>query len=176
MDYRFGDVEIIIEQGDITEIDVEAVVNAANSELYMGSGVAGAIKRKGGISIEKEAAEKGPIDVGSAVETSAGALKAKYVIHAAVMGIDRVTDGEKIESATRATLNLAQDLGIKSIAIPALGTGVGGFPVMECAKIMFRVLKEHAAGGNKTLEKVVFVPFGYEAYSEFVQRADKDLK
>lgn len=176
MDYRFGDVEIIIEQGDITEIDVDAVVNAANSELYMGSGVAGAIKRKGGISIEKEAVEKGPIEVGSAVETSAGALKAKHVIHAAVMAIDLVTDGDKIASATRATLNLAQDMGVRSIAIPALGTGVGGFPVMECAKIMFKVLKEHVESGNKTLEKVVFVPFGYEAYSEFVQRADKDLK
>jgi len=176
MGYKVGHTEIDIEQGDITEIDVEAVVNAANTQLYMGTGVAGAIKRKGGQQIEDEAVGKGPIEVGSAVMTSAGKLKGKYVIHAAVMGIDLITDAEKIKSATLAALKVAEETKIKSIALPALGTGVGGFPINEAARIMFKAVKEHLAEKNSSLHKIIFVPFGYEAYSEFQRRAEVDFK
>lgn len=173
---RNDGTEIIIEQGDITEMDVDAVVNAANTQLYMGAGVAGAIKRKGGQDIETEAVSKGPIPVGAAVMTSAGKLKARYVIHTAVMGIDLVTDAGKIDSATRSALNMADEASITSIAFPALGTGIGEFPINEAARIMYRAVKEHLKDGKSSLRKIVFVPFGYEAYSEFAMRAEADFK
>ncbi|MBE0448941.1 MAG: macro domain-containing protein [Actinobacteria bacterium] len=176
MSFRIDNTEIVIEQGDITEIDVEAVVSAANNQLYMGAGVAGAIKRKGGQEIEEEAVRKGPIPVGSAIITSGGRLKAKHVIHAAVMGIDLVTDAEKIKNATLSALGVAEEASIKSIAFPALGTGIGGFPLNEAARIMFNAVKEHIGSRKSSLGKIIFVPFGYEAYSEFLRRADVDFK
>ena len=109
-------------KGDITDMEVDAIVNAANNELWMGGGVAGAIKRKGGIEIEEEAVKKGPIPVGEAIVTGAGKLKAKYVIHGAVMGRDLQTDAEKIKNATINSLKRAEELGLKSIAFPAFGT------------------------------------------------------
>ncbi len=153
-------------KGDITTYEGEAIVNAANNRLLMGGGVAGAIKRKGGKVIEEEAVRKGPIPVGSAVETSAGNLRARYVIHAAVMGMDFKTDGEKIRKATRSSLEKAKELGIKSIAFPALGTGVGGFPLKEAGKIMWEEVKKHLEG-DTTLEEVVFYLYTPEAYEEF---------
>jgi O-acetyl-ADP-ribose deacetylase (regulator of RNase III) len=135
-------ITIKIIQGDITTSNAEAIVNAANNHLWMGAGVAGAIKRAGGKEIEDEAISKGPIPVGSAIETNAGKLKAKYVIHAAVMGQDLVTNENYIREATKSVINLCEKLKLSSVAFPALGTGVGGFPLDECAEIMINeVLK-----------------------------------
>jgi O-acetyl-ADP-ribose deacetylase len=129
-----GSLEVV--QGDITDQDTAAVVNAANNHFWMGGGVAGAIKRKGGEQIEREAVAQGPVEVGEAVLTSGGALRARYVIHAAVMGQDLHTDEQKIRAATRNSLALAEKNGISSLSVPALGTGVGGFSAYHCARIM----------------------------------------
>lgn len=175
MPYKIGNTEILIEQGDITNAEVEAVVNPANNQLYMGAGVAGALKKRGGRDIEGEAVKKGPVEVGSAIITSAGKLRASYVIHAAVMGIDLITDAEKIRNATLSALSIAEETGIKSVAFPALGTGIGGFPYNEAARVMYRIIKEHLGGSNSSLERILFVLFGYEAYNEFLNRAEKDF-
>lgn len=157
-------IELI--EGDITQVEADALVNAANNRLLMGGGVAGAIRRAGGKEIEEEAVKKGPIPIGQAVATGAGRLKAKYVIHAAVMGLDFQTDAEKIRAATRNSLLRGEELGIKSIAFPALGTGVGGFPLDECARIMLGEVREHLQG-KTGLERVIFVLRGEEAYQAF---------
>jgi len=154
--------EIEIVKGDITEVEADVLVNAANNHLWMGAGVAGALKRAGGQQIEDEAVEKGPIPVGDAVETTAGNLKAKYVIHAAVMGQDLRTDEEKIRNATRNSLKLADTLGVKTIAFPALGTGVGGFSLERCAEIMLKEAETYPG----TL-KVIFVLYSDESYQIF---------
>lgn len=135
-------IRITIRKGDITTFEGDAIVNAANNQLWMGGGVAGAIKKVGGPEIEREAISKGPIPVGSAISTSAGKLKAKFVIHAAVMGRDLKTSGEYIRSSTINALKEAERLKVKNIAFPALGTGVGGFPYEECAKIMKKSIEE----------------------------------
>jgi O-acetyl-ADP-ribose deacetylase (regulator of RNase III) len=156
------DIEIV--KGDIAEIEADALVNAANNHLWMGAGVAGALKRKGGKQIEDEAVKKGPIPVGGAVETTAGNLKAQYVIHAAVMGQNLQTDETKIRNATKNSLKLAKELGLKTIAFPALGTGVGGFPLVKCAEVM---LKEAlAVKGSLT---VVFVLYSDESFNVFTE-------
>lgn len=153
---------IRIVKGDISSIEVEAVVNAANNHLWMGAGVAGALKRRGGLEIEDEAVKKGPIPVGDAVETGAGALPARYVIHAAVMGQDLRTDEKTIQKATRNVLELAENLGVKSVAFPALGTGVGGFPLKRCAQVMLEEVLDYPG----SLE-VVFVLYSEESFSIF---------
>ncbi len=134
-------IEII--RGDITESDCLAIVNAANSELKLGSGVAGAIRRKGGPSIQEECDRIGPIRVGEAAVTSGGQLKAQYVIHAASMGFSQPTTAESLRSSTLASLRLCVKHKIESVAFPALGTGVSGFPVRECAQIMISAVKTH---------------------------------
>lgn len=153
-------------QGDIAEVDTDAIVNAANNHLWMGSGVAGAIKRKGGQIIEEEAIKKGPIEVGQAVATGAGRLKARYVIHAAVMGQDLVTDAESIEKATLNSLQLADKLKLRSIAFPALGTGVGGFPIDECARIMIAQAVDFLKN-SRSIEKIIFVLFDNNGLASF---------
>ncbi len=165
---KIKNTEIRIARGDITQSDADAIVNAANNELEMGGGVAGAIKRKGGEIIEKEAIKLGPIKIGDAVYTSAGKLKAKYVIHAATMGMDFRTDEIKIRNSCKNSLAVAEKLKIKSIAFPALGCGVGGFPLLASAKIMaqevFRHLKENNAS---SLKEVIFCLRDKEAYEIF---------
>lgn len=165
-------LKISIIKGDITTFEGDAIVNAANNQLWMGGGVAGAIKRVGGSEIEREAVSKGPIPIGGAVTTSAGKLKAKYVIHAAVMGRDLKTSEEYIRTATINTLKEAEKLKIKSIAFPALGTGVGGFPYEECAKIMKKAIEE-SEKEFKYLQEVVFYLFDDEAYQTFKKVFDK---
>jgi len=167
-------IEIEVYQGDITQLELDALVNAANNQLWMGGGVAGALKRAGGKEIEDEAVRKGPVPIGEAVVTAAGKLKAKYIIHAAVMGRDLKTDGEKIKQATKNSLLRGDELGIKSIAFPALGTGVGGFPLNECARIMIDEVRRYSAG-KTGLEKVVFVLFGQPAFQVFKQELDTQL-
>lgn len=152
--------------GDITRVETDAIVNAANNALWMGGGVAGAIKRAGGKEIEDEAVEQGPIPVGEALVTGAGDLKARYVIHAAVMGTDLATGAGKIRTATKNSLRRAEELGLKSIAFPALGTGVGRFPYREAAEIMLDVVDEHL-NGECGLEEVLFVLYGEQAFECF---------
>ena len=156
------DLEVV--DGDITALDVDAIGNAANDHLWMGAGVAGAIKRAGGDEIEREAIGKGPVPVGSAVATGAGRLQARYVIHGAVMGQDLRTSADLIERTTRSCLELADELGCESLALPAFGTGVGGFPLGECARIMVGVARAHE---TETLRRLVFAVFGADAAAAF---------
>lgn len=132
-------IEII--HGDITKADTEMIVNAANNNFWMGSGVAGAIKAAGGKSIEQEAMAKGPVMPGEAIYTSAGRLPFKGVIHAAVMGQDLRTRDSFIRQATIASMLLADKYSAKSVAFPAFGTGVGGFPITACANIMIKAIR-----------------------------------
>ncbi len=156
MNTTIRNVALEIVPGDITELEVDAIVNAANNELWMGSGVAGAIKRVGGEGIEKEAMALAPIAVGEAVATTGGALKAKWVIHAAVMGQDLKTDAAIIAQATTSSLAVADRCGAKSIALPAFGTGVGGFPLYACASIMVGEVRRYLENHKKTgLKRVV---------------------
>jgi O-acetyl-ADP-ribose deacetylase (regulator of RNase III) len=161
---RLASVQLEVVQGDITALEVDAIANAANDRLWMGAGVAGAIKRAGGDAIEREAVGKGPIPVGSAVETSAGALPARYVIHGAVMGADLRTSAELVERTTRSCLELADRLGCRSLALPAFGTGVGGLAVSECARAMVPAVRAHHP---LTLERVVFAVFGADVERAF---------
>jgi O-acetyl-ADP-ribose deacetylase (regulator of RNase III) len=159
-------INIEIIEGDISTIEADALVNAANNHFWMGAGVAGALKRAGGIEIEQQAVAQGPVPVGEAVATRAGRLKAKYVIHAAVMGQDLRTSEDAIKKATENSLRRADELGVKSIAFPALGTGVGGFPLSGCAHLMINVVKTYAR--EKTgIEHVIFVLYGEPAYRAF---------
>jgi O-acetyl-ADP-ribose deacetylase len=157
-------VELEVVEGNIAELDVDAIANAANNHLWMGAGVAGAIKRAGGEEIEQEAVAQGPIAVGDAVATGGGRLKAKHVIHGAVMGQDLRTNAELVAQTTRRTLELADELGARTLALPAFGTGVGGFPLAECAEIM---VSEVSAHEPSSLERVVFAVYGDEAEAAF---------
>ena len=157
-------MELEVVAGDITSLEVDAVANAANNHLWMGAGVAGAIKRAGGQEIEREAVAKGPIEVGDAVATGAGRLPARWVIHGAVMGQDLRTSGVLVEQTTRSVLDVAEELGAHSLALPAFGTGVGGFPLDRCAEIMVRVSRDYEPS---TLKRVVFAVFGDEAERAF---------
>jgi len=169
---KFGTVTIRLVSGDITEQDTDAIVNAANNELWMGAGVAGAIKRAGGVEIEREAVAQGPIPVGEAVITGGGKLRARYVIHAAGMGRDLRTDEVKIRNTTINSLKRAEEKGLKSIAFPSIGTGVGGFSLEKAAEVMIGAVKEHLEAGVSSLELVVFVLWGEEAYGAFSDRLD----
>jgi len=158
-------VEVV--RGDITTQDTDAIVNAANNHLWMGSGVAGAIKKNGGVEIEREAVSKGPIRVGQSVWTGGGRLRARFVIHAAVMGQDLQTDADKIERATRSALETARELGVRSLSLPALGTGVGGFPVRKAAETMVRTVSSFLEESDSGIQLVRFVLLGDDAYSAF---------
>ena len=166
-----GQVSLETQRGDISQAKVDAVVNAANNHLWMGAGVAGALKRAGGPEIEQEAVAKGPVDIGEAVVTSGGALAAKYVIHAAVMGQDLQTDQPKIRKATRNSLVRARELAITSIAFPALGTGVGGFPADKAAEAMIEECVAFINSGTATsLKKILFVLFSEDVLAAFEKR------
>ncbi len=147
--------------GDIVEASTDAIVNAANNELWMGAGVAGAIKRAGGDEIEREAMAKGPIRVGEAVATSAGRLPNKAVIHAAAMGFE---DGrsvgassETVRQATISALDVCNQLGLESIAFPALGAGVGGFDLAKCAEVMVETATSYLSQPDNHVTQIVFV-------------------
>jgi O-acetyl-ADP-ribose deacetylase (regulator of RNase III) len=157
-------MDISVFEGDITTLELDALANAADSSLWMGSGVAGAIKQAGGEEIEREAVAQGPIEPGEAVATSGGRLRARWVIHGAAMGPDLVTSAELIRRATRSCVQLADGLGARSLALPAFGTGVGGFPVDEAARIMVDVVTSFEP---ESLEEVVFAVFGDAARDAF---------
>lgn len=167
MKAKIGAGSISIERGDITDRDVDAVINAANSTLAMGTGVAAAIKRKGGLIIEEEAVRQGPIEVGEAVLTPGGNLPATHVIHAAVMGPDLKTDPVLIAKSTRSVLALADKHRITSIALPALGTGVGHVAPEASADAMLTEVVNHLKSGKTSLNRVVFVLYQDEAYRAF---------
>lgn len=162
-------IEVV--KSDIADQDTEAIVNAANNHLWMGAGVAGAIKKRGGVEIEREAVSQGPVDVGEAILTSGGKLKAKYVIHAAAMGQDLQTDIDKIRMATHNSLVLADKYQIASISFPALGTGVGGFSIFHCAKIMITETVEFLMNA-KHLKHVRFVLFDQQSFDAFHQELE----
>ena len=166
-----GQASLETERGDISQAKVDAVVNAANNHLWMGSGVAGALKRAGGVEIEREAVSKGPVAIGDAVITGGGSLSATHVIHAAVMGQDLQTDESKIRTATKNALMRARELGIRSVAFPALGTGVGGFPPELAAEAMIdecvSFLRKESA---PSLKRILFVLFSDDVLSAFERR------
>ena len=157
-------LELEVRQGDIARVEADAIANAANDRLWMGAGVAGALKRAGGDEIEREAMAIGGIPLGTAVATAAGRLRARWVIHGAVMGQDLRTDADLVGRTTRACLELADELGARSLALPAFGTGVGGFPLGRCASIMIEEARIFAA---QSLERVIFAVYGEEAYDAF---------
>ncbi len=156
-------------EGDITALVVDAIANAANDRLWMGAGVAGAIKRVGGKEIEDEATAQGPIPLGEAVVTGAGQLDAKWVVHGAVMGQDLKTNAELVAKTTQSCLRTADGLGAESLALPAFGTGVGAFPLDDCARIM---VAEARAFEGENLERVVFAVYGRQAADAFRRELD----
>ena len=157
-------IEIL--QGDLTEMDADAIVNAANNDLKLGGGVAGAIRRKGGPAIQAECDTIGTIPLGGAAITSGGKLKARYVIHAASMELGGRTSAASLRSSTAHALRIAAQKGLKSVAFPAVGTGIAGFPVRECADIMLRETAKHFEQPTP-VEKVYFVLFDQETLATF---------
>src|SRR3954471_3050770 len=157
-------MELEVLQADVTKLDVDAIANAANTRLMHGGGVAGAISRAGGPEVQRESHEKGPIGLGEAVETTAGDMPCRWVIHAATMELGGPTSAEIIDMATRSTLAKAEELGCRSLALVAFGTGVGGFPLEEAARIMVGAAKEHS---GSSLERIVFAVHGEEAERAF---------
>lgn len=157
-------MKLEVREGDIAQVEADAIANSANDRLWMGAGVAGALKQAGGDEIEQEAMAIGGIPLGTAVATTAGRLRARWVIHGAVMGQDLRTDADLVRRTTRSCLEVADELGARSLALPAFGTGVGGFQLAECARIMVdeaRIFPAH------TLEHVTFAVYGSEAYEAF---------
>jgi O-acetyl-ADP-ribose deacetylase (regulator of RNase III) len=153
-------------EADITALDVDAIANAANTQLMHGGGVAGAISRAGGPSVQRESSSKAPIGLGEAVETSGGDMPCRWVIHAATMELGGPTSAEIIRRATASTLAKADELGARSLALVAFGTGVGGFPLDEAARIEVDEVRRHLDSGS-TLERVVFAVRGATAREAF---------
>ena len=178
MKKRFGKTVIALMEGDITEISMDAIVNAANSRLAHGAGVAGAIVRKGGESIQEESDTwvfaRGKVPAGSAAITSGGELHCKYVIHAVGPRMGEGDEDEKLKRATISSLKLADKHRLKSIAFPAVSTGIFGYPMDRCARIMISTVIEYIKGKTR-LEKIVFCLFGKEAYHVFEETFKKLL-
>lgn len=157
---------IAILQGDLTEMDTDAIVNAANNDLQLGGGVAGAIRRKGGPRIQQECDKIGPVPVGGAAITSGGTLKARWVIHAASMQLGGQTTPHALRASTAHSLRIAAQKSLKTIAFPAVGTGIAGFPMDECAEIMIREAMKHLEAAT-SLERIYFVLFDKPAFDTF---------
>jgi O-acetyl-ADP-ribose deacetylase (regulator of RNase III) len=151
---------------------VDAIANAANTDLKHGGGVAGAIARAGGSEVQAESNRKAPIGLGEAVETTAGQMPARWVIHAATMELGGPTSADIIRRATASTLQKADELGARSLGLVAFGTGVGGFPVEEAARIEVAEVRDHLAAGGQ-LERIVFAVFGEEARRAFEQALEE---
>ena len=162
------DDKVVLEQGDLTEAAVDAIVNAANNDLELGGGVAGAIRRKGGPAIQEECNRIGSIPIGEAALTTGGKLKARYVIHAASMQLGGRTTAESLRASTRNSLSRAAEKNLKTIAFPAVGTGIAGFPMRECAEIMLEEVVQHLKG-KTSLQQVRFVLFDAPALESFRQ-------
>jgi O-acetyl-ADP-ribose deacetylase len=172
--WRADGLVVDVLQGDLTQQDVDAIVNAANNDLELGGGVAGAIARAGGPQIQAECRAIGPIKVGDAAITSGGKLAARFVIHAASMQLGGRTSADSLRHSTRRSLEIAGRRGLRSIAFPAVGTGIARFPLDECARIMVEEVAAHAKAGT-SLRQVRFVLFGVEAEEAFRREADREL-
>jgi O-acetyl-ADP-ribose deacetylase (regulator of RNase III) len=157
---------IVLREGDITAEAVDAIVNAANSQLVLGAGVAGAIRERGGPSIQEECDAIGPIAVGDAAVTGAGDLPARWVIHAAGMPPGGEATPESVASCVRRSLELAHERGCRSIAVPAVGAGIGGVSPRQCAEILIAEARAHLRG-ETSLEEIRFVLFGEPTYRVF---------
>jgi O-acetyl-ADP-ribose deacetylase (regulator of RNase III) len=151
-------------QADVTTLEVDAIANAANTDLLHGGGVAAAISRAGGPAVQRESDARSPIALGQAVETGAGDMPARWVIHAATMQLGGPTSAQVIAQATTSTLEKAEELGARSLALVAFGTGVGGYPLEEAAELMLGAVREHEA---RSLERVVFAVHGDAAEQAF---------
>jgi O-acetyl-ADP-ribose deacetylase (regulator of RNase III) len=157
---------LMLRKGDITDMNVDAIVNAANTDLELGAGVAGAIRVKGGPAIQQECNEIGPVEPGEAAITTGGNLKAHYVIHAASMHVGGRTSRMTLEQSVANSLRIANEKQLKTIAFPAIGTGIARFPMDECAQIMIDEILRHLQGPT-SLEKVYIVLYDLEAYTTF---------
>lgn len=162
---------IVLHEGDITALPVDAIVNAANSRLLLGAGVAGAIREKGGPSIQAECDAHGPVEVGGAALTGAGDLPARFVIHAAGMALGGRADEQSVRAAFARSLELADERGCRSIAVPAIGAGIGGLSPQRCAEVLLEVARAHLAAGS-ALEEIRFVLFGEPMYRIFEMTND----
>jgi len=171
-----NDVIVELIQGDITDLDTDAIVNAANTQLILGAGVAGAIRRKGGPSIQEECLAMSPCEVGEAVITGAGTLKARYVIHAVGPRMGEGSESGKLANAVRASLNLAVEHHIRSIAFPAISTGIFGYPLEACAQVMLRVIIDYTFEDLDSLEHIIICLYDANAFSIFAREFDKQLK
>ena len=158
--------KITLRQGDLTEADVDAIVNAANNDLMLGGGVAGAIRVKGGPAIQQECDRIGTIPLGEAAITGAGLLRARHVIHAASMQLGESTSEANLREATRNSLMRANENSLKTIAFPAIGTGIAGFPIERCAQVMLEEVRAHL-NGTTTLERIEFVLFDRRSLEVF---------
>ena len=165
-----ADIEVL--ETDITKLEIDAIANAANTRLLHGGGVAGAIARAGGPAIERESRERAPLGLGDAVETGGGGMPCRWVIHAATMELGGPTSAEVIRRATASTLLRADDLGARSLALVAFGTGVGGFPVDEAARIEVEEVRRHTERGGR-LERIVFAVRGAAAREAFEQALEE---
>jgi O-acetyl-ADP-ribose deacetylase (regulator of RNase III) len=157
---------IVIIAGDLVDQDVDAIVNAANDELVLGGGVAGAIKSRGGPTIQEECDARGPVKIGESALTGAGDLPARHIIHAASMTLGGSTTTDALQSSMDHAFQIADELGVKTIAIPAVGTGIAGFPMEECAVVMAHALSRALANGWQP-DEVRFVLFGDGARRAF---------
>jgi O-acetyl-ADP-ribose deacetylase (regulator of RNase III) len=157
-------MELEVLQADVTKLEVDAIANAANTQLAHGGGVAGAIRRAGGPAVQEESNARAPIGLGDAAETTAGDMPARYVIHAATMELGGPTSADIIGRATESTLRKADELGCRSLALVAFGTGVGGFPLEEAARIMVDAARGHEP---RSLVRVVFAVHGADAEAAF---------
>ncbi len=161
-------------EGDLTEETTDAIVNAANNDLILGGGVAGAIARRGGAEIQRECSAHGPIAVGDAAITHGGRLRAAWVIHAASMRLGGRTTAENLRGSTRRSLELAAEKSLRSIAFPAVGTGIAGFPLADCARLMLEEVVSQVKTGT-SLQLVRFVLFSDEAEATFRREAERQL-
>ncbi len=160
--------KIGLRQGDLTDADADAIVNAANNDLMLGGGVAGAIRVKGGPAIQQECDSIGTIPLGEAAITGAGSLRARHVIHAASMRLGEPTSEANLRAATRNSLKRADENSLKTIAFPAIGTGIAGFPIERCAQVMLEEVRAHLRG-KRTLERVEFVLFDRRSLEVFTR-------
>jgi O-acetyl-ADP-ribose deacetylase len=174
MEVKIKNKILQLHQGDITEMQTDAIVNAANDRLILGGGVAGAIRTKGGPEIQAECNKIGGTFVGGAVITTAGNLKAKYVIHAVGPRMGEGNEDEKLKNATLNTLKLADQNNLKSISFPAISSGIFGFPIGKCAKIMLSTTIEYLEG-QTSLEKVVFCLYGSDSYQVFEKQLKQEI-
>jgi O-acetyl-ADP-ribose deacetylase len=166
--------KIVLEQGDLTEMTVDAIVNAANNDLQLGGGLAGIIRRKGGDSIQQECDEIGTIPLGGAAITSGGKLKARYIIHAASMELGGHTTARDLRASTAHSLRIAAEKGLNTVALPAIGTGIGGFPLSECAEIMLHEAAKHLKG-PAAVDQIRFVLFDARALAAF-EKVMREMK